>query len=988
MPLDPSKALDFSKELIDWFWTYGIGRPGNYALSTRDWLRRLYAANHQLAQVAAAEKNLRPAFALWGPSQTGKSTLLSNFLDHNVWDQLQLDDPVDGTRSGLYWPGADPVVFFVDLPQDQMDRAKGVVSINPYTGGRDASAVLTRFVHGALDGSGGGHRVLFPKYPAELRFSGEKQILSALAMGYDSECLGRPQAQWQQKEWVQEEFLNELDRFNLEQAVAEGVPADRRAYEIVHGLCEVLEDLVFAGVRRFEKLALSCRQAGEWQGILHSLLEQRSLLSSPERAREFAGRILWDGSPKITRFYNELLRKLAWLQEQWGDKTVHCTHKAAALLLNMDAYDLIQKGQQKLPRLFSRVEGERVFFDLDDGGEPAEPFANVDEFGLLQGLVSEILMPVNFANLPPSPFREFLDKSDLLDFPGVSNDVANEVTRIAVWDAIPAQEQSHLTEEQRFSTYRFFAKILKRGKTASIVGAYAKRLTIDGFTIFLFLDRFPPANADQILTGINTWWSCMVPDYDRKMGGQSPLPLNLALTWWKDLFDSYAALARQGEEFFAAKADNVKKLGRVSNAGVLKGTFALNYYKYARGKPADDSIPSAILFDALLKEQELLLQFLSPALRNSLRAKLEAWEAEAAARRAEDGGAKTRKAKFWDWAKENAAILAADPGVQTLKAMLEDRETGGAACLFRQLGDQLAELSKKGQLNRLKILEDRKWAETNALQELLQGEFVFPPAEPHDIRRENLQRLLRNLVQTAVRRKGEPIEHLPDNVPGLLGVLEQASLRPDRDQVGYLPESRMRRLNHALREFLNVNYTDLEILPTENHEITEYFLVKQYQGWIKKQASRWRPSPGTAAPASGGPPDWSLLGVTSPALAEAFLTSLVESIKPQMPEMARWLREDVRAGKDRPHAKGQSHHLPFLAVQMSNALVGEHSVDYDEAKPPSYMVLVEPFLRYRLPNLINASIDSIVHVQVPGTDELVALCDRYQVGPAGSEPNP
>ena len=487
MPLDPSKALDFSKELIDWFWTYGIGRPGNYALSTRDWLRRLYAANHQLAQVAAAEKNLRPAFALWGPSQTGKSTLLSNFLDHNVWDQLQLDDPVDGTRSGLYWPGADPVVFFVDLPQDQMDRAKGVVSINPYTGGRDASAVLTRFVHGALVGSGGGHRVLFPKYPAELRFSGEKQILSALAMGYDSECLGRPQAQWQQKEWVQEEFLNELDRFNLEQAVAEGVPADRRAYEIVHGLCEVLEDLVFAGVRRFEKLALSCRQAGEWQGILHSLLEQRSLLSSPERAREFAGRILWDGSPKITRFYNELLRKLAWLQEQWGDKTVHCTHKAAALLLNMDAYDLIQKGQQKLPRLFSRVEGERVFFDLDDGGEPAEPFANVDEFGLLQGLVSEILMPVNFANLPPSPFREFLDKSDLLDFPACQTTwPASNPDRGVGRNPGPRAKPSL---RQRFSTCRFFAKILKRGKTAS---SWCLRQAVDHrrFTIFLFLDRF------------------------------------------------------------------------------------------------------------------------------------------------------------------------------------------------------------------------------------------------------------------------------------------------------------------------------------------------------------------------------------------------------------------------------------------------------------------------------------------------------------------
>ena len=1009
MALDPSQALEFSKDLIDWFWAYGIRRPGNYGLPTGGWLRRLYTASRQLAQVEASEKNLRPACALWGPSATGKSTLLSNFLDHKVWHGLGAEDPVDGTRSALYWPGAEPVVFFIDLSEEEIlkGRAKGVVSINPYTGGRDASAVLTRFVRGSLDKSGGGHAVEFPKYPVELDFLGEKQILSALALGYDSECLGRPKEQWQQKEWVQEEFLNELDRFNMDQAVAEGAPPDKLAYGIVHDLCEVLEDLVLAGVRRFEKLALSARQADEWRSILYSLLEQRSLISSAERAREFAGRILWDGSPKITRLYNELLRKRAWLKEEWGileaeekvgDKkgnTVHCTLKVAARLLNMDTYDLIQKGQEEGRfRLLYEKEGDRIFLGLEEGAEPVEPFANEDEFGLLQGLVWEMVMPVNFENLPPSPFRDFLERSDLLDFPGVSNDTANQVTRIAVWDDIPPQEQGQLTEEQRFSTYRFFTKILKRGKTASIVGNYVKRLTIDGFTLFLRLDRYPPASADQILTGINTWWKCMKWDYDRKMGGRSPLPLNLALTWWKGLFDTYATLARQGEEFFATKTEILRKLGRVSHAGVLWGTCALNYYQYADGQPADDSVPSVTLLDALLKEKELLLQFLSPALRNPLRAKLDAWETEAAGKRGDGDGAKTLKARFMKWAEENAAKIAADPGVQTLKVMLEDRQTGGAAFLFGMLCDQLAELSKKGQLNRQTILQDHKQQETRELEDLLKGEFMFPPTEPHDIRRETLEKMLRNLVQSVVRqRDGCPveIEKLPTNVAGLQGVLQQASMLREDDKASKqpvcAPESEMRKLNYALREFLNINYADLEILPTENQRITEGFILKQYQGWIAKQAARWRQSAGPSADNPGAPPDWSLLGVTSPALAEAYLTSLVESIKPQMVEMARWLREEVRAGCDGLQAKGRSHHLPFLAVRMANALLGEHGVDYDESKPPSYAVLVEPFLRYQLPLLINAPVKSVVQVQVPGTQELEALCDRYQTGPVRSETN-
>jgi hypothetical protein len=151
MSLESSRVLDFSRELIEWFWKCGVRRKGPYKLSTSDWLRTVYDANDRVAQAEDSGKNLRPASALWGPSQTGKSALLSNFLDENVWNGLQPDDKVDGTWSGLYWPGSDPCVFSVDLPRNQMSRAEGLISMNPCTGGRDASAVLTRFVRGSLD---------------------------------------------------------------------------------------------------------------------------------------------------------------------------------------------------------------------------------------------------------------------------------------------------------------------------------------------------------------------------------------------------------------------------------------------------------------------------------------------------------------------------------------------------------------------------------------------------------------------------------------------------------------------------------------------------------------------------------------------------------------------------------------------------------------------------------------------------------------------
>ena len=948
MLLNSLRALEFSGDLIEWFWNFGIQRKGSYKLSTRDWLREVYEANERIAQVEESGKSLRPAFALWGPSQAGKSTLLSNFLDERVWGNLQPDDPVDATKSGLCWPGSDPCVFFVDLPKDQMHRAKGLVSMNPYTGGRDASAVLTRFVRGSLEELPGSYHVPFPKYPVELRFLGEKQLLHALAMGYDSECLGRPNPErtqdvWEQREWSQAEFVNELDRFNLDFPVSETAAVNRQAFEIILCLCEVLEDLVMARVRRFQKLALSAR-AEDWQGMICSLLEQRSLLASPENAREFVARVLWDGSPLLSEFYGKLLKMLAVVQEQMAGRTVLTSLKVAASLLDMDTYELAGRDPGRLPRIGGRVEGNRVFVDLDAGTALVH---NVEEFGLLQGLVWEMVVPVNFDHLSPSPFTRFLAKGDLLDFPGVANEAANAVRRIVVWTDIPDKLGVSLDKDQKFSSHQFFSKILKRGKTASIVSTYAKRLTIDGFTIFLYLDKFPPVNADQIQNGISTWWGCMARGYDEKLGGKSPLPLNLALTWWKGLFDDYKSLERQGQEYFATKAGILRTLGRVANPGVVWSSCALNYYKYDRGKPADDWIPAQELFGALVKEKEILLQFGSRQIRESLEATLRG------------KGEDSLKPAFDAWFRRFQGELPSDSGLKTLQVMLEDREQGGAAYLLTLLCAQLDELAEGSQLNRAKILEETRQREAARLEQLLQGEFIFPPPEPRDIRRENLRRFQANL--------------------------EQATTRTSGGRTQLLTEEGMRPVNQALRELLNVDYSVLELLPI-NRNINQEFILRQYQNWIRKQAGRWQ---GVGVSGAGAPPYWDLLGLTSQVMVEMYLNSLVESITPaQMEETARWLREDVRASREEgTGASRRNDHRRFLAVKMSNLLVGNHPTDYDGAsKPPSYAVLVEPFLTKQLPRLLNASVQFLVQVDVAGTKELESLCARYGMPRPAPEP--
>ena len=60
------------------------------------------------------------------------------------------------------------------------------------------------------------------------------------------------------------------------------------------------------------------------------------------------------------------------------------------------------------------------------------------------------------------------------------------------------------------------------------------------------------------------------------------------------------------------------------------------------------------------------------------------------------------------------------------------------------------------------------------------------------------------------------------------------------------------------------------------------------------------------------------------------------------------------------------------------ALAGRSYPDYSPEKPPSYSMLVEPFLRERLPQLIQVK-GKKEAVVVPGTEELRAVCAKYDI---------
>jgi hypothetical protein len=706
-PLTSPAAMEriaFTKELIEWYWQHGCKRADDYAIPTSTWLRKLYEVEKQLDAVGEARAHARPAMAIWGPSQTGKSTLVSAFID--VHAAYERKEGVDGTGSALHWPGGSPMFFMA--PELSPPAYLNKYVLNPFNQGWDGSSALSRFVYGTTDpkqAENGLHFVRDVRHPVSVHLISAKDLLQVVARGYDTECLG-PSKTRDATMWTIAEFEARLVKFKRRQtATPRGV--SRAAFEALFDLCDVINDLVVAELPRYKKLLEEGE--GNWHSMLASLLADPVLLASPEVVDDFAADVLWDDYAVLTRLHRRTREELERCQKEWAGRPVFASLESAAVFLNMEACRIYFEPQQpaadtqegivydSIARLGWREENGAVLIGCGPG-YPQRLADAAERFGCVQGLVWELVIPLNPANLAESPFRAFLHEADLLDFAGVGNEPKSDVSRI---DLEPAARDEGPQKGKPFEPVLFFKQILKRGKTACIVSTYAKRLTIDGFNIFQNIDKFAPVNAPQLINGVNTWWKYFVPEFYKNPQGPSPLPLNLGLMWWAPRL---AESVGTPERIFKAIVPIYSELGPIADPSISR-TFAFNYYKFPRGKVDFEFVVGGKVYEGICASPEFQKQFNNPVSR------------------------------------------------QSFDEMVSDRVTGGTSYFFTALKQQLDAARASPTTNRLALVEAKvKTLETD-LADLLKTPRLFPPAKVVDVRREMLERFRTGLLDSL---KGKP----------------------------------------------------------------------------------------------------------------------------------------------------------------------------------------------------------------------------------------
>ena len=546
--------------LSDWYWNYGHKRKGVYALNRSSWLAAIANLGRGANSIHFSEtKYKKPALALWGPSQTGKSTLLADYIDGDC-DKY-------GNGSALQWCEKDPVRFVGDICGGE------VTVLNPFNKGADASGCVTRYVsRDSVD---------VPEYPVQLTLASESQIIHGLAVGYLSETIA------QDSEDQVVKLSAELVKKWVSEFAVKGppLPASRDAFEYLVEVANVVDLLILSNIERYENLKK------EWSSSLRrELLESEALLANIDTARAFAKKLFWDSWTSISNTYDQLTEKLKDIGAKFGGAEIHMTYKFAAQVLNISAVELAERSpiiQKIIDDASYEIVGGRVLIGADSS---RTLFSKLDEFALFQGIVWEIEVPLKSSVLRQNSVDagDLLKEADLLDFPGVANEFKS---------ADLLTDEALLTQNRLILT-----KVLKRGKTASIVVTSSRDLNIDGFSLLMRMNHYP-SNPVQLNNGIRSWWE----SYDKSWPPQSKeLPLNLVLTFTAKLVNTVAdSGVGQGLEDVI---EMITRSLKILSDPAIVNTFMTNYPQFSDGKlhvegEALDQVIKSILEDRAFQRQ-------------------------------------------------------------------------------------------------------------------------------------------------------------------------------------------------------------------------------------------------------------------------------------------------------------------------------------------------------------------------------------------------
>lgn len=554
MNLSYSSVKDFQQKIRDWYWTYGRLREGSWSLSRGFWLDRVNRECGLLCEIFRSKENdSKPAIALWGPSQSGKSTLLASFIDYDF----------ETTKGALSW-GKDAFRFV-------LKDGKGE-ALNPNNRGSDASGCVTRYVMR--------DSVRFPEAPVEIEFATEREILTSLAFGYLSEMDGKNNS-GERVFWDAEKITNILQDFRDKKQDNLLKPELFSRLEIV---LDIVEAFFLTGESRYENLR------SKWENIRGDILNCDTLIKSEEDFEGFVSKIFWDEKKKLTDSWKKLLKKQRELEKVFSGKKIYCSLDIASLFLDISAAEN-KETCNRIPEIVldEDLGGESVALCYNNksiwslGKKGKSFFKDERDFAYTQALVLLLIVPLReqVISKANSALFNLLKESDIVDFPGVAKEEKG------------LDESKESDETLCENPLKVLTKVVKRGKTASIVIGYARNLNIDIFSLLLPMNEYP-SKPDQLLAGIKAWYESMLGEkYSEKNARE--LPINIVQTFSAKIINSVVqkCLDENGLKEIFKKLEEMSLLGNPQCVDF----FMINYPQfkdrgtiYAEGKELEEIV--------------------------------------------------------------------------------------------------------------------------------------------------------------------------------------------------------------------------------------------------------------------------------------------------------------------------------------------------------------------------------------------------------------
>ena len=357
-------------KLIDWYFDEGKDRPQDHRLGLGTWVRRLFALYKDSLVTEEELGRSRKAIAIWGPSQSGKSTLLSKYLDDNVDE--------DGNGSAMQWSEKTPIRFNADPT-----NPGGCLTWNPWVFGADASACITRFTMRS--------EVPEPDYPVEIKLASREQVIHAICSGYLSEC--KLDEGHSKRFWNDESLIEEVKKHT-----GGTNSSSRQSYDFLFHFVSLLEVMIELKLDRF---------CGINDHSLEQILEMATKLTDEQKVFDLIQEVFWDSQAPLNNLRSNLDKMASRLEGLKPNKRspIHCSYDVARLLNDMAAYSRMTGGQDTEgnplpPCEETRKDIKRISYEIRDGrlllglGTGEGLVGQDEDFALLQGIICELIAPI------------------------------------------------------------------------------------------------------------------------------------------------------------------------------------------------------------------------------------------------------------------------------------------------------------------------------------------------------------------------------------------------------------------------------------------------------------------------------------------------------------------------------------------------------------------------------------------------------------------